>query len=140
MNVFEFISRLRKKTIEPSVYVFLMQNGGVVRLVLDVGNDFHDIIEIHKKSFLDFINQKTGKNYELGNIHCDLHMRKTPMELFEKFIENKVEETKVSAPEESHSKNELIKHIIDTKNTPVLGLLESFFTENEKKYIKEKIK
>ena len=62
------------------------------------------------------------------------------MELFAKFTENKVEETKISAPEESHSKIDQIKHFIDTKNTPVLGLLESFFTENEKKYIKEKIK
>lgn len=137
MKIFNFFSRLKKKEMEPKIYVILLESPHWRKLAYATEYSFEAALVKVKKEFLEEHKKDGFLDTTLHQIRYErLFVSLTLMEAFGDFMESESKEI----PKPAEEKNEVMNEIIRKKDLSMIEKYSGLLTEEDKRYLSEKIK
>jgi len=127
MNLNKQIAAIKKKIVDPKFYVVELFCGTTAYLSTTIAYSLEEAISIVKKQLTANV-----KDIDLQIMTVGRYDIYSISDIIKQSI-------KFSTREVSMDKNELMKKIIETKNTKLYAENITIFTESEKKYLLEKM-
>jgi len=137
MKLFNILFNLKKKQLEPKMYVFLLRFSHFSQLNMQTDYTYEDALGKARVEFKEFLVKQQGVGaIEWHQIVCDLWISSTIFNIFGDHIDSNVQDL---TPEEE-DKNKIMAKILSKNDATLIEKYADKLTESDKKYLLDKIK
>lgn len=152
MNLFNFFSKIKKKEVEPKLYVLVMSYANHDMLLTHTGYSLENAVADCRHQFAEL----QGENFEgikLHQINMKMWRVMTPMEAFGEVLDTEFKaqesppkptkiskQTKPPKKTKQEIKNEAMKEILDAKDISLIEKYRDILTDHDIQFLTEKLK
>jgi len=137
MKLFNFLFSLKKKQIEPKLFVFVLNWRNFNHLALQSEYEFESTLVNARKEFAEYLKKKgTTEEIDPQEIMFSMYASATMMDIFGEFVDSDVGEI----TKKEQDKNEIMAEILQKKDETLIGKYADKLSDNDKKYLLEQLR